>query len=295
MEKRLTKHISYLPKESIEIHAVKRQWKTWSIVAVVVGVIGFLTLVLSTGIFGGFLFSAGFIGLFVNLIIHGINPSINYIQFTEKRVILKQHKENTTEDQALSHFLKSPTYLDVIVKQKPKDLMEITFEQYGEKIGKTTVPGEELTYLLDSLNDLLGLEIKETRSTKEKEDVLYLRPIDSDENLMPSYLKVVDNPLRLIVNPTSNVRNFIINNQRNIIKNANGKTVHLHEITDITLFVSGTTVVMTALLQSNKFEEIIKFKTKKYSIEIIKKDLQNFIDFLKTKPNLQHIQFAIQG
>lgn len=295
MEKRLTKHISYLPNESIEIHAVKKKWETWTIVAVIAGVLGLLALIISTGIFGGFLFSFGFVGFFIHLIINGITPSMNYIQFTKRRVILRQNSEQSTNEQEISNVLKSPTYLDVIVKQKPKDLMEITFEQYGENIGKTTVPGQDLTYLLDSLNDLLGLEIKESRSTTAKEDILYLRPTDVADNLLPSYLKVVDNPLRLIVNPTSNSRNFIINNQRNIIKNANGKTVHLHDITAITLAVSGTTVIMTALLRSNKFEEIIKFKTKKYSIEIIRKDLQNFVDFLKTKPNLQHIKFKIQG
>jgi len=295
MEKRLTKHISYLPKESIEIYAVKKEWKTWVVGSIVVGVVAFFAFVISTGVFGGILFTVGFFGLFVNLVRQGISPAINFIQFTKKRVILKQNTELATDEQAISHYLKSPTYLDIIIKQKPKDLMEISFEQYGENIGKTIIPGEELTYLLDSLNDLLNLEIKETRSTVTKEDILYLRPVDSDENIMPSYLKIVDNPMRLIIKPTSNTRNFIINQQRNIIKTAKGKTFNLHDIIDIVFYISGTTVIMTALLQSNKFEEIIQFETKKYAADIIQKDIQNFINFLKSKDNLKHIQFKIDA
>lgn len=293
MEKRLTKHISYLPHESIEIHGVKRKWKTWAIVSIAVGVVGFFALVISTGVFGGFLFSFGFLGIFINLLIQGFSKSINYIQFTKRRVTLRQNKELSTEEQAISYVLKSPTYIDVIINQKPNALMEVSFEQYGENIGKTTIPGEELTYLLDSLNDLLGLEIKESRSTVKQEDILYLRPIDSDDVIMPSYIKVVDSPMRLIVNPTSNVRNFIINNQRNIIKTANGKTFNTRDIVDVTMAISGTTITMTALLRSNKFEEIIKFKAKKYAADIITKDIQNFVDFLKSKDNLKHIQFKI--
>ena len=295
MEKQLTKYISYLPKESIEIYAVKKEWKTWTIIAAITGIIGFFVLVISTSVFGSILFTAGFLGLFVNLITQGVSPAINFIQFTQKRVILKQNTELATDEQAISHYLKYPTYLDIIIKQKPKGLMEISFEQYGENIGKTIIPGEELTYLLDSLNDLLNLEIKETRSTVTKEDILYLRPVDSDENIMPSYLKIVENPMRLIINPTSNTRNFIINQQRNIIKTAKGKTFHLHDIIDIVFYISGTTVIMTALLQSNKFEEIIQFETKKYTADIIQKDIQNFINFLKSKDNLKHIQFKIDA
>ena len=52
---------------------------------------------------------------------------------------------------------------------------------------------------------------------------------------------------------------------------------------------------MTALLQSNKFEEIIQFETKKYAADIIQKDIQNFINFLKSKDNLKHIQFKIDA
>ena len=294
MEKQLTRHISYLPEESIEIYAVGRHWQQWYTWAILVGVFAFINLAAFLGANSGFLFFFVFFGGAIGLFMNSSGAVSKYIKFTKRRVAIRQNGKEGTEDQEISHVLKSPTYLDVIVKQKPKALMEITFEQYGEKMGKTTISGEDLTYLLDSLNDLLGLEIKESRSTAEKEDILYLRPVDSDENLMPSYLKIVDNPMRLIVNPTSNSSNFMINYQRNIIKNAAGFTYNLDDIRSMKFDIYDKYIVIMAWsISKNTNIKIIEFKAKSYSDDVIQKDLQLFVDFLKTKDCLQHIQFDI--
>lgn len=295
MGKEVIKSISYLPKKSVEITAVRQKMAAWKIAGIAGGSVAFLIFAVLTGAFGGYIFLISFFALAISLVRNSKYTTHQLIEFTKRRVTLRMQGRDVEDNQEIAHVLKSPLYLDIIIQQKEDSLMEVRFEQYGEKIGKTIIRGEELTYLLDSLNDLLGLEIKESRSTTTKEDILYLRPIDSDNIIMPSYIKVVDNPMRLIVNPTSNARNFIINNQRNIIKTAKGKTFNIHDIVNITVAISGTTIIMTALLRSNKFEEIIKFKAKKYAADIIEKDIQNFIDFLKSKDNLQHIQFKIEA
>ena len=216
----------------------------------------------------------------------------NYIEFTQRRVAVRDSQQH--EDQEISFYLKSPTYLDIIIKPR-KDLLLIRFEQYGETIGKAALPSHEVPYMLDSLSDLLHLKIHDTRSTNKQEDVLYLRPIGSAEDLIPSYLKITDNQMRLIVNPVSNQQNFIINYQRKIIKTATGKTFSTDDIRMIIL-KSGTNEITITGIGRNIMRPftIIRFETKSYDLNIIKKDLELFAGFLKSKDILQHIQMKVK-
>jgi hypothetical protein len=289
-ERRLIKYVSYLPKESLAINSVSKWFNNWGIPISFVSVI---VVVLLVQIIGGISFLIFFVStLSLFFFATKKNNNISNLEFTTTKVIIKRH--NLNEDQQLTFHLKSPMYLDVIVKPR-KELLLVTFEQFGETIGSSLLPPDELTYMLDSLSDLLGIEIHETRSTNKQEDVLYLRPIGSNDNLLPSYLKITDNPMRLIVNPVENSQNFIINYQRKIIKTANGNVYPLDDIQTINLTFTTDEILITGLKVNyyTKPFEIITFSEKGYDADIIKKDLQLLADFLKSKPVLNHITFQV--
>ncbi|NJN77400.1 MAG: hypothetical protein HC803_02975 [Saprospiraceae bacterium] len=215
----------------------------------------------------------------------------SYIEFTSKKVVVRSNRQN--EEQEQSFYLQSPIYLDIIIKPR-KELLLIRFEQYGKKIGTTILPPDELPYLLDSLSELLALEIHDTRSTKKQEDILYLRPIGSAENLLPSYLKITENQLRLIVNPVETSQNFIVNYQRKILKTAAGNVYSTDDIHTINLYFENNEISIKGLGTSHtKPFKIITFHSKGYHSDIIKKDLQRLADFLKSKSILNHITFEV--
>lgn len=291
-ENRLTKHITYLPNESLAINGIENKWDR-------------VILLMFPMFFGGIILFAAFfnemvvfmilasVGVIAILISESKKNASQYIEFSNQRVLVKNKKEDT-EGREQSYFLKTPIFIDVIIRPK-NDLLHITLEQYGKKIGKAIIPSDDLTVLLDGLTELLGLEIQDTRSTQENDDVLYLRPKDSSDDLMPSYIKIIENPMRLIVNPTSTDENFIINYHRKIIKTGRGNTVSTDDIKKIIIRLNENKVTISGLHYGKiNFSEIIYFETKNYNADILKKDLEHFAKFLKSKPVLQHIEFEIK-
>jgi hypothetical protein len=121
-----------------------------------------------------------------------------------------------------------------------------------------------------------------------------LRPIGSAENLLPSYIKVTENQLRLIVNPIETSQNFIVNYQRKILKAATGNVYPTDDIHTINLIFDRGKIKIKGLKMSNsKPFTIIEFHPKGYHSDIIKKDLQRLADFLAAKPILSHITFQV--
>jgi hypothetical protein len=291
-EKGLTKYIVYSPHEYLKIDGVKSKFENWKIPMAFSGFIVFTLVILITGSFHLSMFGIFVIIFFFNLFFNRIpffNP--NYIEFSQRKVTVRNSREN--EEQEQSFYLQSPTYLDIVIKPR-KELLEIRFEQFGKSIGTTVLPPDELPYLLDSLSDLLALEIHDSRSMSKREDVLYLRPIGSEEDLLPSYLKITENQLRLIINPVETSQNFIINYQRKILKTAAGNIYPTDDIHTINLIFDGSKITIKGLKTSNsKPFVIINFLTKGYDDNIVKKDLQLFADFLESKPILSHVTFQV--
>jgi hypothetical protein len=287
-EKGLVRYVTYSPHEYLKIDGVKSKFGNWKIP---MAFMGFIIVTLMISITGSFYFSV--FGVFmIILFLNNIRTSnSNYIEFTQRKVIVRNFRAN--EEQEESFYLQSPTYLDLIIKPR-KELLEIRFEQFGENIGTTILLPDELPYLLDSLSDLLALEIHDTRSTNKQEDILYLRPIGSAENLLPSYIKVTENQLRLIVNPIETSQNFIVNYQRKILKTATGNVYPTDDIHTINLiFDRGKIKIKGLKMINSKPFTIIEFHPKGYHSDIIKKDLQRLADFLAAKPILSHITFQV--
>lgn len=291
-ENRLTKHVTYLPNESLVINGIENKWDR---VIFLMFPMFFIGVILFAAFFNEMVvyMLLSSIGVITILISESKKNASQYIEFSNQRVLVK-NSMGSTDEKEQSYFLKTPVFIDVIIRPK-NDLLHITLEQYGKKIGKAIIPSDDLTVLLDGLTELLGLEIQDTRSTQENDDVLYLRPKDSSDDLMPSYIKIIENPMRLIVNPTSTDENFIINYHRKIIKTGRGDNVSTDEIKRIIIRLNENKVTISGSYHGKiKYFEIIHFETKNYNKDILKKDLEHFAKFLKSKPVLQHIEFEIK-
>lgn len=287
-EKGLIKHVAYSPNEYLKIEGVKSKFGNWQIPLAFVVVASLLFLTDFFHDFLPFLF-LGFI--FISILNSNLKITAQYIEFSTQKVIVRNDRTNKELEHSV--YLKSPIYLDITIKPRKK-LLVVTFEQFGEMIGTTALPPDELPYMLDSLSDLLGLEIHETRSTDKNEDILYLRPIGSPENLLPSYLKITENQMRLIVNPIENNQNFIVNYQRKILKTAMGNIYATDDIHTINFMFDVNEIIIKGLVSSHAQPfTIIEFRTKGYHQETVKKDLQLLADFLKSKPILNHITFQV--
>lgn len=287
-EKGLIKHVAYSPNEYLKIEGVKSKFRNWQIPLAFVFFALLIFMPNFLGVFLPFLF-LGFI--FISILNSNLKITSQYIEFSTQKVIVRESQK--LEELEHSVYLKSPIYLDITIEPQ-KDLLLVTFEQFGEMIGTTALPPDELPYMLDSLSDLLGLEIHETRSTDKNEDILYLRPIGSPENLLPSYLKITENQMRLIVNPIENNQNFIVNYQRKILKTATGNIYATDDIHTINFMFDVNEIIIKGLVSSHaQLFTIIEFTTKGYHSETVKKDLQLLADFLKSKPILNHITFQV--
>jgi hypothetical protein len=285
-EKGLVKHVAYSPNEYLKIEGVKSKFVNWRIPLIISM---FIVSTIIALVFHDMLIFM-FLSFISTLIFNNtLNFASHYVEFSTQKVIVRESQKQ--EELEHSVYLKSPIYLDITIKPR-KELLVVTFEQFGEKIGTAALPPDELPYMLDGLSDLLELEIHETRSTNKNEDILYLRPIGSDENLLPSYLKITENQLRLIVNPVESLQNFIVNYQRKILKTATGDVYATDEIHTINFMFDAKKIIIKSLV-SNHYQPftIIEFTMKGYHPETIKKDLQLLANFLKSKLILNHITF----
>lgn len=287
-EKALTTQVKYLPKEKLTIDSIQQKYQ-WTDIALpilflllfiiaikIAPLLAFPMFILATYLF----YKAG-------------RESLNaqFLTFEQKRLYILNQKDSSDPEIPISVLLKTPLFLDITVRSK-KELLYICFEQYGERIGATAISSADLPIIVDSLEDFYDLEVYDSRST-EKEEVLLLRPKNIDEPLMLSFIRVTEDGLRLIINPTSNRYNFIVNYQRRIIKTAKNKLVSIADIDKIKFWIKGNSITINIVLIDKSIQELIKFKTKAYQQDIIDNDIKTLIRFLESKPIFQNSVFEI--
>lgn len=285
-EKAVTKRIKYLPKEELSIDGIQPKYNWSSFIVPISFVISF---VIAANIAPLLTFPIFVLAVF--LVYKAGKEMLNsqHLRFEPKRLYIINNNKETME--TVSIPLKSPLFLDITVKTK-KELLYINFEQYGEKIGAAAIRSEDLPLIIDSLKDFYGLDVYDSRSTL-KEEILLLRPKDIDERLMLSFIRVTEDGLRLIINPTSNRHNFIINYQRKVIKTAKNKLVAVADIDKISFWIKGNLITINIVLTDKSIQELIKFRTKGYQQEIINNDIKSLISFLESKPIFQNTVFEI--
>jgi hypothetical protein len=282
-EKKLTTQVKYLTGEELLIDGIQLKYQLTTLIP---PVIFFILLIVAINIAAFLVFPMIIIATF--LVYRSGQKSLNsqFLRFHPKRLYISNEKEKSNIEQMVSTSLKSPLFLDIIVKSK-KELLYISFEQYNERIGSAAIHSEDLPLIVDSLEDFYGLEVYDSRSTA-KEEVLLLRPKDIDEPLMLSFIRVTEDGLRLIINPTSNRQNFMVNYHRRVIKTAKNKLIPISEISKITFWVKKNIITINITLVDKSVQELIKFKTKAYQQSIINQDIKVLIDFLESKPVFQN-------
>ncbi len=287
-EKALIKRVKYLPKEELVIKGIQTQ-SPW--IGIFTMFIFMILFVIAANIAPWLVFplfvSGGYLAYFAGR--NALNSQ--HLEFNPKRLYVTDGNDRDGSEGRLSITLKSPLFLDITVKTK-KELLYIDFEQYGVRIGSAAIQSEDLTFIIDSLKDFYGLEIYDSRST-EKEEVLLLRPKDLDKDLMLSYIRVTEDGLRLIVNPTSNRQNFIVNYQRRIIKTAKNKIIAIDDINKITFWIKKNVITINLSMIDNSTQLLIDFKTKNYKEIIITNDIESLVKFLKSKSIFQNTVFEI--
>lgn len=287
-KKALTKQIRYLPGELLTIDGIQSKYQWADATLPTLFLIFFIAAINFSPLLAFPMFA---LATFLFYKAGQESLKSQFLRFEPKRLHILNQKKQSDAEQPISFLLKTPLFLDIVVKSK-KNLLYISFEQYGEKIGNAAIYSADLPLIIDSLEDFYGLEVYDSRST-QKEEVLLLRPKGINEPLMLSFIRVTEDGLRLIVNPTSNRYNFIVNYQRRVIKTAKNKLISVAEIEKITFWINKNLITVNVTQLDKSIQELIKFETKAYKEEIINNDIKSFVIFLESKPIFKNTVFEV--